>query len=258
MVRALQLVSVERGYDPRELTLIAFGGAGPMHAAQLAEELGCPRVVIPPEAGVQSAWGLLVANCQRDYSQSFLCRADAVEMPVLKKLFDSLATRGRAELRAAGFADKDIRHRLAVDVRYIGQAYEVAVTLPGQPTFTKAMVGTINRAFHEAHCRLYGHSDFAAPVEWVTVRVAVIAQVPRPAKRKLAAASTPLAKRRYAMQSMVWNGKHVSSPVYHRGQLGAGDRVRGPALIIQAETTVAVPTGTTAQVEATGDIILKR
>ena len=258
MVRALQLVSVERGYDPRELTLIAFGGAGPMHAALLAAELGCPRVVIPPEAGVQSAWGLLVADCQRDYSQSFLCRADAVKMPELKKLFDSLAARGRTELRAAGFVDKDIRHRLAVDARYVGQAYEVSVTLPGQPTFTKAMVATINRAFHEAHRRLYGHSDATAPVEWVTVRVSVIARVPRPATRKLAAAATPLTKRRYAQQEMVWNGKRATSPVYHRTQLGAGDRIRGPALIIQAETTIAVPTGTTALVERTGDIILKR
>jgi len=203
MVRALQLVSIERGYDPRELTLVAFGGAGPMHAAQLAAELGCPRVVIPPEAGVQSAWGLLVSDCRRDCSQAFLCRSDRADLPAMKRLFASLAQRGADELREAGFGDGVLESRLSVDARYVGQAYEVTVELSGPPTFTRAMVEKINRAFHENHQRLYGHSDAGSAVEWVTMRVSVTARVRRPALRKLPAADKPLAQRRYATQEMV-------------------------------------------------------
>ncbi|MBI4024289.1 MAG: hydantoinase/oxoprolinase family protein [Verrucomicrobia bacterium] len=258
MGRALQLVSVERGYDPRGLTLVAFGGAGPMHAAQLAAELGCPRVVIPPEAGVQSAWGLLVSDCRRDLSQAFLRRADQVDLSALKRLFQTLARKGAEELLEAGFTANALQSRLAVDARYAGQAYEVGVELHETPTFTPEMAGKINRAFHEIHQRLYGHSDTASPVEWVTLRVSVTARVPRPAPRKLPVADQPLAQRKRATQEMVWLGKRAQSPVYHRSNLYARDRIAGPALIIQEETTITVPPGVQAVVERTGDIILTR
>ncbi|MSR65167.1 MAG: hydantoinase/oxoprolinase family protein [Verrucomicrobiae bacterium] len=256
MVRALELVSIQRGYDPRTLTLVAFGGAGPLHAAELAGELGCPRVVIPPEAGVQSAWGLLVSDCRRDYSHAFLSRVDALDLAVAKRLFESMVRRGSAELLEAGFARSSLRNHLTVDARYVGQAYEVVVQLREPPAFTKAMVARITRSFHQHHQRLYGHSDLASPVEWVTLRASVTARVPRPAPRKLAAAKESLAKRRYATQVMVWNGKRLPSPVYHRSALAAGDRFAGPALIIQEETTVAVPPGFKVTVERTGDIVI--
>ena len=256
MARALQFVSVERGYDPRELTLVAFGGAGPMHAGQLAVELGCAGVVIPPEAGVQSAWGLLVSDCRRDYSKAFLCRSDKVDLRVLKRAFQPLAEKGAEELREAGFSEKTLRSCLSMDVRYLGQAYEVTVELSEKPTFTKAMISKINRVFHQIHQRLYGHSDLAAPVEWVTLRVSVTAHVPRPAARKLPVANNPVVRRRHAMQAMVWNGRHRLSPVYYRSDLFARDRIAGPALIIQDEATIVVPPRVDAVVEQTGDITL--
>jgi N-methylhydantoinase A len=257
MVRALELVSIQRGCDPRKLTLVAFGGAGPLHAAELARELGCPRVVIPPEAGVQSAWGLLASDCRRDYSQAFLSRVDALDLPLAKRLFESLVQRGTGELLEAGFARGSLHNQLTVDARYVGQAYEVAVELRDAPTFTKAMVARINKTFHEHHQRLYGHSDLASPVEWVTLRASVTAQVPRPAPRKLAAAKESLVKRRYAVQAMVWKGKRLPSPVYRRSALAGQDRFAGPALIIQEETTIAVPPGFDACVECTGDIVIQ-
>ena len=256
MGRALQLVSVERGYDPRNLTLIAFGGAGPMHAAQLAMELACPRVVIPPEAGVQSAWGLLVSDCRRDFSQAFLCRADQVNLTALKCLVQTLAKKGVEELVEAGFKKSALQTRLAVDVRYRGQAYEVKVRLPVTPAFTKAMVAEINQAFHEDHQRLYGHSDAQSPVEWITLHVSVTAIVPRPALPKLPETDKPLSDRRYATQEMIWFGRRAPAPVYHRSNLFARDRIAGPALIIQEETTIVTPPGMEAIVESTGDLVL--
>jgi N-methylhydantoinase A len=256
MVQALQLVSVRRGHDPREHVLVAFGGAGPGHAAALAQELGCPKVVIPTEAGVQSAWGLLVADARRDFSRTILTRAEALDLHTLRQCYQALVDRGRQELRASGFRDDRVRDRLAVDARYAGQAFEVMVELPEPPAFDDGMVGRLNESFHESHQRLYGHSDPAAAVEWVTLRATVVGEVPRPAARTVAPARRPLEERRLAVRDMTWAGRRCQAALYDRPALGAGDHIIGPALIVQADSCTAVPPGTAVTVEPTGDLIL--
>jgi N-methylhydantoinase A len=256
MVRALHLVSVERGLDPRDFVIIAFGGAGPMHAAQLAMDLGCPRVIIPPEAGIQSAWGLLVANAKRDYSQVFLCPSREVDLDDLRDLYESLKEQGIAELTDTGQVREKIKCFLGVDVRYFGQAYEVTVEIPESPTFNTETVKCIDRLFHRAHGRLFGHSDFDAPVEWVTLRVTVQGEVPELRYRTIGSTQEPLRKRRSAMQKMVWSGKPIESPVYFRSDLFQGDQLTGPALILQPETTIVVPPDVGVRVNETGDILL--
>ncbi len=256
MARALKLVSVERGHDPRRLALVAFGGAGPMHAAELAAELGCARVIIPPEAGVQSAWGLLVSDCRRDASQTILCRADALDLPRLRRRFAALAATGERELREAGFSASRLKRRLSVDVRYVGQAYEVSVELRGRPDFSPEMVAELNRTFHKSHHRLYGHGDSRRPVEWVTLRAAVIAPVRRVAAPSVGSTRVPLAARRLATQPMTWAGRRSVCPVYHRSNLYRGDRIAGGALIVQAEATISIPPGTQAEIGRAGEIIL--
>jgi N-methylhydantoinase A len=256
MVEALRLVSVRRGHDPRDFVLVAFGGAGPGHAAELARELGCPRVVIPTEAGVQSAWGLLVADARRDFSQAVLGRADALDLPALRRLYEGLVNRGRDELRASGFRDGQLRDRLAIDARYPGQAFEVTVELPGAPDFTAEMAARVNALFHESHDRLYGHSDPGSAVEWVTLRAAVLGEVPRRAPPAVPPARRPLEERRLAVYTMTWAGRRWEAPLYERSALGRGDRIRGPALIVQADSSTAVPPGAELTVEPTGDFVL--
>jgi N-methylhydantoinase A len=180
MVRALQLVSIERGFDPRELTMVAFGGAGPRHGAQAAMELGCKRVIIPLEAGVQSARGLLVADARRDFSQAIDC-IDSIDLHALQKQYADMAHQGYQELYEAGFLDSAITSRLAIDIRYAGQAYELIIEYPEHPTFTKPMVHRINSLFHDEYHRRYGHNNPSAAVEWINLRVSVVGEVMRPA-----------------------------------------------------------------------------
>jgi len=256
MVRALHLVSVERGFDPRDFVIIAFGGAGPMHAAQLAMELGCPRVIIPPEAGIQSAWGLLVAKAKRDYSQVFLCPSKEVDLDDLRDLYQSLKEQGVAELTDAGYAQANIKCFLGVDARYFGQAHEVTVEIPEASKIDTETVNRIDQLFHSAHGRLFGHSDFDAPVEWVTLRVMVQGEVPEVRYRTIPSAHEPLRKRRSAIQKMVWAGKVIESPVYLRSNLFQGDQFTGPALILQPETTIVIPPSVEVSVNESGDILL--
>jgi N-methylhydantoinase A len=256
MVRTLQFVSIERGYDPRDFTMIAFGGAGPMHAAELAIELGCRRVIVPPEAGVQSAWGLLVADARRDFSAAVLTRDGVVDLPALHRRYDELVGRGTQQLKDAGFSDERIEDRLAVDVRYLGQAYELTVALPEPPRFDAAMVQRISDLFHERHQAQYGHSDTTAAVAWVTMRAAVTAQVPRPPLPEVDTPAKPLARRQHGVQNMTWNQRRFEAPLYLRSDLGKGDQLTGPALIVQDDTSLAIPPQVHATVEPTGDLIL--
>lgn len=256
MVRALELVSVERGFDPREFIMVAFGGAGPAHATELAAELGCPRVIIPPEAGVQSALGLLVADARRDFSQAVLSRSDEINLPSMRILYEKLEEQGRKELLAAGFAPEALHSRLAVDARYLGQAYELTVELPQTPSFAPEMVENISEAFHNTHLRVNGHSDPDSIIEWVTLRVSVSGLVPRQTPRTLPQPATPLRERQRASIEMTWAGRTTTAPVYARADLGPADRLDGPTLIVQDESTIAVPPQVEITVEITGDLVL--
>jgi N-methylhydantoinase A len=256
MVRALQLVSVERGLDPRQFTMVAFGGAGPMHAAELAGELGCPRVIIPPEAGVQSAWGLLVADARRDFSEAIPDQPVDPDPQPLRQQYAAMVAIGAEELSAAGFADDDITHRLSVDARYAGQGYELTVVLPEPAGFDGAMIARIHELFHQEHERRYGRSDKGATVQWVALRAGVVGRVPRPRPPVATSPTEPLEKRILARQPMIWSGRSYDAPVFDRPNLGRGDRFAGPALVLQADASLAVPPDVTMTVEATGDIIL--
>ena len=256
MGQALELVSVARGHDPREFVMVAFGGAGPMHAADLARELGCRRVVIPPEAGVQSARGLLVADARRDFSQAMLRAEVGVEPAEVERRYHQMREGGVGELYEAGFADDTMHTRLGVDVRYAGQAYEVTVWLDDPDGFGPALLREVNKEFHEAHARLHGHCDEAAAIEWVALRVSVTANAPRPSPVEIECAEESLESRNLATQSMIWGGTSFEAPVFTRETLARDDAVKGPALILQDQSTLVVPPEVTACMRETGDIVL--
>jgi N-methylhydantoinase A len=257
MVRALELVSVERGFDPRSFALVAFGGAGPMHAAELAVELRCPRAIIPLSPGVQSAWGLLVADARRDFSRTILRNRGAIDLAYLRKCHEAMAAQGGRDLVEAGFDSTSIQSRLALGARYVGQAYEVIVEIPGPYSFDEKMRGEIDSLFHAEHRRLYGYASSGAPVEWVTLRTTVISKIPYPEPRKIPPADLPLNVRTLGRQPMIWNGRPFDAPVFHRSALGCGDRMTGPLLVVQDDTSIPVPPGVELSVVETGDIILE-
>jgi N-methylhydantoinase A len=248
MVRALRIVSLERGYDPREMAMIAFGGAGPMHAAALADELGIREVVIPPNPGVFSAVGLLAADLRCD-------RVESVMRPVERVDAQWLETRFR---RLEGEAQKDVREgdgrrtvvvRRALDLRYVGQSYEL--TVPGEVPLVNAA-----EAFRVRHAEIYGYAPPREPVEVVNTRVTALGIMP-----PLALWDAPPEAPRVegpGRRRAHFDGRWVEVPVVARAALEAGPAVAGPAIVEEDEATTVVPSGWSVRRGDAGTLLLRR
>ncbi len=188
MERAIRVISLERGFDPRDFSLVCFGGAGGLHAADLARSLGIPRVIVPPRSGALSALGMLMADPIRDFSRTLMIPAEDLVAGALEAEFEALEARGRGELIADGFAESSLRFERLADLRYVGQGFELAVAATssgvgapeemrsGATRFSDRLVF----AFHEAHERRYGYADPSRPTEVVTIRVRAIASADKP------------------------------------------------------------------------------
>ncbi len=254
MERALRYVSVERGYDPRRFALLPFGGAGPLHACALAEALGIPLILVPPHPGVLSALGLLVADVTCDVSRSVLGDAEEwlTEPGPLAAVLEELAEQVRATLRAEGFPHPNLE--AALDLRYRGQSYELTVPLSLPPTKAQAL-----EDFHAAHRQRYGYAMPTEAVEVVTVRVRGIGPVPRPALPRAPRETDDATPALLGLQP-VWfrpDGP-TATPAYDRSRLRPGNRLRGPAIVFQYDTTVLVHPGWEAEVDEWGNIRMTR
>jgi N-methylhydantoinase A len=241
MARALRVVTVERGIDPRGYALVAFGGAGPMHAARLADELDIKRVICPPGAGVLSAVGLVVSGARRDHVRSVLLSETDLRAGAGAEAVAELAARAREEL-------PDARLEASYDLRYRGQAFEL--TVPGPLDAAPAL---LRERFEAAHQERYGYADQRAEIELVNVRVAAVAD--RRAE-SLAAAAPGEAIERERRRARFRTGELEASVL--RGDPQPGTRVDGPAILELAETTVVVPPGWRAGPDAAGALMLER
>src|SRR5215210_602764 len=244
MAAAVRVMTVERGIDPRGLALLAFGGAGPLHAAEIAGELGMGRIVVPSASGVLSALGMIVSERRRDLVESVLLTGEGFRREAVAEVVGRLARRGREELAAGATADSpEPELRASYDLRYRGQAFEL--TIPGEE---EPEPRDLRRAFDAAHEERYGYADDSAELELVTVRVAVAepGREPRAAARPEA---EPTSTRRAHL-----GGEPVEATV-HRG---AVDRVEGPAVVELPEATLAVPPGWAGGADAEGTLVLER
>jgi N-methylhydantoinase A len=240
MARAVRVLTVERGRDPRDFTLVAFGGAGGLHAAELAAALGIPRVYLPSHPGLLSAWGVLGAEVRRDFSRTF--RAVDPAPAQLAAGFRALAHAARAALVREGIA----RPRLErfVDARYVGQGYEV--TVPWTAGW--------RRAFHARHRRLFGHAAPTRPIEVVTLRLRVRGDaLPLPPQRPRAPARPAVP----AQRRVVFSGRAHVTAVYRRDTLGPGACIRGPAIVCEYSATTVVPPGWQGEVDRHGGLVLE-
>jgi N-methylhydantoinase A len=246
MMGAIRVVSVERGHDPRDFCLVAFGGAGPLHACALAELLGITRVLIPPAPGVLCAEGLLFAGLKAEFSRTL---AGTVEdAATVEAAFTALERDADAWLDEERVAAVDRRVGRVALMRYAGQGGELAVAWPGTPAAARA-------AFADAHRRLNGFV-LESKVELVTLRVEAEGFLPVPARAGvLLGAGAPA-----VAQEKVWfgEGDAVSAAVYERAALGQGDRLVGPAVVTQLDATTLVPPGWAAEVAASGALLLAR
>jgi N-methylhydantoinase A len=252
MERAIRVISVERGYDPRDFTLLAFGGAGPLHCCELADALGIPRVIVPPHPGVLSAFGMVVADSSRDYVEPLLrgltTEADSA---AVEAAFARMARRGVEEFLAEGeLAPPQLERSL--DMRYAGQSYEVSVDATG--THANAW----SSVFHRAHEARYGHGHPDRAVEVVNarlrLRIAGSAINPVPTSPSDAIDSKPK-QREFAP---VWFGARRRTAIYHRDDLTTASRFGGPAIVVQMDSTIAVPPGWRATVAASGALVLSK
>jgi N-methylhydantoinase A len=251
-VRALRRVSVERGLDPRGFTLVAFGGAGPMHAALIAEELAIPRVLVPEHPGNFSALGLLVSDVKHDDARTRVGplreQADAIDAA-----FAEMEAAALDRLAADGFAPADRRIDRALDLRYLGQAFELTVPIARGPLHCE----TIAREFHERHLATYGHADPAGDVELVNVRIAARGVVEKPAPRRhpgTGGAGAAPSRTRAAW----FDGRALTVSVYERDRLAPGSTLAGPAIVEEFGATTVVPPRWTAGVDDLGDLVLVR
>jgi len=236
--RALRRVSIARGHDPRAFTLVAFGGAGPLHACAVAERLEIPRVLVPRHPGVLCALGLLMADVTRDYSRTALQPVTADSRAALGSLYDDLLQRAYDDLRAEGIADGDMAFHALVDLRYSGQSFELTVPLADD----------LAGAFHQAHRQRYGHALPERTVEVVTLRVQAVGRVAKPVL-----APEPVIPRQPPPADL-----SAALPAYDRAALLPGARLAGPALVHQLDSTTFVAGGWSARVDGYYNLILER
>ncbi len=259
MAKVLRIVSLERGHDPRQFTLVAFGGAGPLHACALASELTIPRVIIPPHPGLFSAWGLLVSDQTHTQLRSLLCAARHCQPAQLERIFEELEERGRHTLTQEGTSPGQISFRRTLDLRYAGQSFDLMVPAPS-PLNDQAFQQTLE-AFHQEHARVYGYASRENEIELVTARVDTIAHIPKPALQKQSPSQNqppPEARRGARPVYFDESETFIQTPLYQRDALLAGNLVHGPALIEQYDSTTLLPPGWTARVDEFTNLVIER
>jgi N-methylhydantoinase A len=257
MVNALRLVSVQRGFDPRDFTLIAFGGAGPLHANRLAAETGMAATLIPAGPGVTSALGLLVTDLKHDYAQTLMQRADRLDLPAIRSIYDRLRTQGHAALCREGVVAENMAFCRQVDLRYVGQSFELTVPLPAGNLDEHGVLGVLE-AFHREHERAYGHAAPEEPVEWVNLHLTAVGKIvkPRLRERESSAEDLSAAQKDSRLVYFVEQRGMGSCAIYDRYRLPAGGVIQGPAIIEEFDSTTVIHPGSEALVDSFGNLVI--
>jgi len=255
MERAVRVSSAEKGFDPRDITLVAFGGAGPLHAAALARAAGIPVVLVPEQPGVFSAVGLVMADIRHDFSRSNILRGDALTADELAPLFADLDAEADEALARDGVADAQRQRQRSADLRYVGQAYEVNVPVPDGPVDENS-VRAIIRGFHDQHQQLYAHCHPKNPVEFVSGRVAAIGKTLAPPLRKREKQQRAADPKEHRPVYFDEVHEYADTAVFDRHVLVPGCEVTGPAIIEQVDTTTLIHPGQRAEVDEFGNLLI--
>jgi N-methylhydantoinase A len=256
MEKALRVISVERGYDPRDFSLICYGGAGGLHAADLARALGLPAVIIPPNPGAFSALGILLSDVVRDVSQSVLLPVPAGGQSPLRALlrqidrhFARLQLMALSELRCEGFDADRARPSHRLDLRYQGQSYELSVPFSAR----------FRQAFHREHAQAYGYAYPERPLEIVNLRLRLVIPTPKSRWRTMKSGPARQAEEALIKTKPVWFGaKPHPTGIYERQRLAAGAGLHGPAVIVEYSATTVVPPDFACKVDEHLNLVLRR
>jgi N-methylhydantoinase A len=248
MEEAIKAISTMRGHDLRDFTLLAFGGAGPLHAGRIARDLGMAGVIVPLHPGVFSAIGLVMADVRHDYMRSRLSALEDTPPGEIDAMFENLSREARAELEHDGFAPDRIRVERALDLRYAGQGYEIAVPCGAQPFGT---IGgkELRASFDRLHQSMFGHMAPDEVVEIVSYRMRGIGLVPPVAMPRFKPAGTSVASALRGRRRIRFNGEELDCPVYQRERLDVGAKLAGPAVLDQLDCTTLISPGQVARVD---------
>jgi N-methylhydantoinase A/oxoprolinase/acetone carboxylase beta subunit len=255
MADQIRLVTIKRGYDPRQFALVVLGGAGPVHGVPLAEEMGMAEVIVPEAPGVLAAFGLLSAAIEHHHARTLQAPTDAIDLTAVNRCLAELAAAGRARMDAEGVPAGEVRVAYSADMRYLGQAYELEVPIAA-PVVIERMPDVL-RAFHAVHERVYGYARTQQPVEFVNFRAVHTYPLPRPALRPSAVTGGSVDDARVG-ERLAWFGAFMPVAIYERARLPVGGRVSGPAIIEQPDTTTVIPPGHAALVDPSGNLRLRR
>lgn len=259
MARAIRVVSVQRGYDPREYALVPFGGAGPLHASRLARELGMRTIVVPEIPGAQSALGLLMTDVKTDFMRTLITAIDDSSAATVDAVFDELVRRAQEwfveeEVDEGG---RELRRRM--DLRYRGQNFELAVEVPEGHGFVEHGAGAVIELFHEAHERVYGYRSEDAAVEVVTFRLEASGSAAHVDVRRDETSPSDPAKAIVETRSTCFDPAegYVDTPVYDRSLLTPGDVFTGPAIVEQMDTTTVLLPSDACRVDEYRNLIVE-
>jgi N-methylhydantoinase A len=255
MEEAIKAISTMRGHDLRDFMLLAFGGAGPLHAGRIARDLGMAGVIVPLYPGVFSAIGLLLSDVKHDYIRSKLSPLSEVTPADVNGMFERMVAQALEELRDDGFAANHIRIERALDMRYAGQGYEIAVPCPVQP-LQEADLRQLRATFDQQHRAMFGHMAPQEPVEIVSFRVRGIGLVAPVEMPKFKPAGTTLGDARHERRRVRFDGRELDCPVYQRERLDVGLTVAGPAVLDQFDCTTVICPGQTARVDEWKNLIV--
>jgi N-methylhydantoinase A len=254
MSLAVRQVSVERGFDPRDFSMIAFGGAGPLHAADVARTLHIPEIVIPNFPGQFSAAGMLLADLRHDYVRTFHAPLERADFSELCRIADELSAVARRRLRDEGAADESMALALSLEVRYAGQDASMPVSIDSA-VLERADRSAVHKAFNELHERAFAYHDADRPLEMVNVRLAASAKRSTP----------PLSQRRPVASESAASGRRsvwfradspIDCPIYERERLAAGTMLDGPAVVQEYASTTLIFPGDRLEVAATGELLI--
>ncbi len=256
MVRGIRVVSVERGYDPRDFTLIPYGGAGPLHAVALAKELKIPKVLVPPIPGILSAMGMLISDIRHDFVLTRILPAHTVKPDEMEAIFQELTAKALEMLRKEGVNQKDTLILRYVDVRYVGQSFEIRIKFEGEKC-NEANFKELIQTFHQDHERRYGHKDLTAPVELVNFRVEGIGKRKPIELREIPSGrmdppSTSLKSVRkvYFEETNTF----LDTKIFEREGLLAGNLIEGPAIVEESNSTTIIHPEMVGRVDPYGAI----
>jgi N-methylhydantoinase A len=259
MVRAIRSVSVERGYDVREFTLLAFGGAGPLHACEVADQLGIREVLIPPSPGTLCSLGLLMADTKFDLSQTKIMAGSASNLKEICRQFTELVEAGTALLDRERVPRERRCFTGSIDIRYVRQNFEINIPVP-EGEMDEKKLDQVIAAFHKEHKRSYGYCNEKAPVQLINFRISAIGIIDKPSlaemsRTRSAAEPKPFEKRRVLFQDQV---EYIETGVYNRSDFKPGGSLEGPVILEQMDSTLIVPPNWKLNADNYGNLKLTR